>query len=38
VESHGGRIWAEPNAGGGTVLRLTIRKIAEEDLGDGDDQ
>ena len=38
VESHGGRIWAEPNAGGGTVLRLTIRKIAEEELGDGDDQ
>ena len=24
VESHGGRIWAEPNPGGGTVFRFTL--------------
>jgi two-component system sensor kinase FixL len=24
VEAHGGRIWAEPNAGGGTVFRFTL--------------
>ncbi len=33
IESHGGRLWAEPNAGGGTVFRLTLKMI--EDLGDG---
>lgn len=38
VESHGGRIWAEPNPGGGTVFRLTLRCIAEDDLPDGEDQ
>ena len=25
VEAHGGRLWAEPNAGGGTIFRLTLR-------------
>ena len=25
VEAHGGRIWAEPNPGGGTIFRLTLR-------------
>jgi two-component system sensor kinase FixL len=24
IESHGGRIWAEDNAGGGTVFRFTV--------------
>jgi PAS domain S-box-containing protein len=24
IEAHGGRIWAEPNAGGGTTLRFTL--------------
>jgi two-component system, LuxR family, sensor kinase FixL len=24
VEAHGGRLWAEPNPGGGTVFRLTL--------------
>jgi len=24
VEAHGGRIWAEPNAGGGTTFRVTL--------------
>jgi two-component system sensor kinase FixL len=33
VEAHGGRLWAEPNAGGGTVFRLTLKTIG--DLGDG---
>lgn len=27
VEAHGGRIWVEPNAGGGTVFRFTLTRI-----------
>ncbi|MEJ0052165.1 MAG: PAS domain S-box protein [Methylovirgula sp.] len=34
VESHGGRLWAEPDADGGTVFHLTLKTIAGEDLGD----
>ncbi len=37
VEAHHGRLWAEPNPGGGTVFRLTLRTgSSEEDAGDGD--
>ena len=25
VEAHGGRLWAEPNPGGGTIFRLTLK-------------
>ncbi len=32
VESHGGRIWAEPRPGGGTVFRFTLRAVEEEEL------
>jgi two-component system sensor kinase FixL len=35
VESHGGRLWAEPNPGGGSVFRLTLKTIERKDLGDG---
>lgn len=31
VEAHGGRLWAEPNPGGGTVFRLTLRSIEPEE-------
>jgi two-component system sensor kinase FixL len=34
VESHGGQIWTEPNAGGGTVFRFTLRAVTAEDLRD----
>jgi two-component system sensor kinase FixL len=35
VEAHGGRIWAEPNEGGGTVFRFTVPCVGKEDLYDG---
>ena len=35
VEAHHGRLWAEPNPGGGTVFRLTLRTgRSEEDTDD----
>jgi two-component system sensor kinase FixL len=34
VEAHGGRIWAEPNPGGGTVFRFTLRSVTQEELSD----
>lgn len=34
VESHGGQIWTEPNAGGGAVFRFTLRKATKEDIDD----
>ena len=30
VETHGGRLWAEDNPGGGTVFRFTLRRAASE--------
>jgi two-component system sensor kinase FixL len=35
VESHGGRLWVEPNPGGGTVFRLTLKALSTEELTDG---
>ena len=29
VEAHGGRMWAEPNPGGGTVFRFTLAPVAQ---------
>jgi signal transduction histidine kinase len=29
IEAHGGRIWTEPNVGGGTVFRFTLRAVDE---------
>ncbi len=34
IESHGGRIWAEANAGGGTVFAFTLRAVMSEELAD----
>lgn len=37
VETHGGRIWFEPNPGGGTVFHFTLQRARlEEDATDGD--
>ncbi|MDB5362130.1 MAG: sensor signal transduction histidine kinase [Rhodospirillales bacterium] len=36
IEAHGGRIWAEPNPGGGTAFRLTLRIIGAEGAADGE--
>lgn len=30
VEAHGGRLWAEPNPGGGTIFHLTLKSIEGE--------
>ena len=32
IESHGGQITAEPNHGGGTIFRITLRGVAPEEL------
>ena len=32
VEAHGGRIWAEPNLAGGTVVRFTLPAVTHEEL------
>jgi two-component system sensor kinase FixL len=34
VEAHGGKIWAEPNPGGGTIFRFTLRSVTQEELSD----
>ena len=35
VEAHGGRIWAEPNPGGGAIFHLTLKThLAEQEGGD----
>ncbi len=34
VETHGGRIWVEANAGGGTIFHFTLRLVSAEDLQD----
>ena len=34
VESHGGKIWAEPNPGGGTIFHFTLRGVRKEEVGD----
>jgi two-component system sensor kinase FixL len=35
IESHGGEITVEPNPGGGTIFRFTLRGVAPEELIDG---
>jgi two-component system sensor kinase FixL len=34
IEGHGGRIWAEPNPGGGTIFSFTLRAVTPEDVND----
>ncbi|MBV8092908.1 MAG: PAS domain S-box protein [Acetobacteraceae bacterium] len=34
IEAHGGRIWAEPNAAGGTVFRFTLPAASEPETID----
>lgn len=35
IEAHGGRIWAEPNPGGGAIFRFTVRTAPREMVADG---
>jgi two-component system sensor kinase FixL len=32
IESHGGDIWVEPNPGGGTIFRFTLRAVTDDEL------
>ena len=34
IEAHGGQIAAEPNPGGGTIFRFTLRSVSKEELAD----
>jgi two-component system sensor kinase FixL len=34
VEAHGGQIGVEPNPGGGTIFRFTLRAVTQEDMRD----
>jgi two-component system sensor kinase FixL len=34
IEAHGGKIWVEPNPGGGTIFRLTVRAVTQEEASD----
>jgi two-component system, LuxR family, sensor kinase FixL len=34
IEAHGGQIWTEPNDGGGTIFKFSLRALSKEDAGD----
>jgi two-component system sensor kinase FixL len=34
IESHGGRIWADSNPGGGTIFSFTLRTVNKEEISD----
>ena len=36
VEAHGGRIWAEPNPGGGTIFHFTMHGVLADEPADHD--
>jgi two-component system, LuxR family, sensor kinase FixL len=35
IEAHGGRIWVEPNPGGGAIFRFTLHLVPEQEGTDG---
>ncbi len=36
IEAHGGRLWAEPNPGGGTIFAFTLPSVPAEEAPDAD--
>ena len=35
IEAHGGRLWIDPNPGGGTIFQFTLKALRKEELDDG---
>ena len=33
IEAHGGRIWADPNPGGGTIFNFTLPRVTHGEMG-----
>jgi two-component system sensor kinase FixL len=34
IEAHGGKLWVEPNPGGGTLFHVTLRAMPEAQNAD----
>jgi len=36
IDAHGGKIWVEPNIGGGTIFRFTLSAVAEGEIANAE--
>jgi two-component system sensor kinase FixL len=35
MESHGGKLWAEPNPDGGTIFKMTLKTVEPQEFDHG---